>query len=434
MEINGTLNVYFPCEVNADDISKTKRRWNARRQRQQAYVKRHKLPSTELYDNAIFREELECILEQFWNKHFDNSDSTYSPFATEGIKKSYYGMREDSLFSKNVSAQISPIHLAFQNLYGYYLQIRGNVLLNINIENGLGTIIVALALDGMQPEDVYQLKHAFYKRLYIVDNSNRQSVQEFVCGLLATKLKQLKIANVDFRARYTFLELYDADDFYDNKEVYYGLLNADESNISTKKKSLTCIFNNNLFHRETRGYYVSKTNALVLHNLIQKRHRDGFTITENLTEDKRNRLKECCQNYIPPHHISIRDEKYYYTKDHFNCPVAGTKNNLFPEFLRAVELHYMLDKVTTSEISDQKKSAINPVIFIPRSYKLWTIIYEKAVNKYHINEDLMEAFSINANLEMVNSEYKSIQQLIINFTMILISLFSLLTTIASFFK
>lgn len=434
MEINGTLNVYFPCEVNVGDVSKTRRRWNARRLRQQGYVKRHNLPSTELYDNVIFREELECILQQFWNKHFYNSDSTHSPFATEGIKKSYHGLREDSLFSKNVSAQISPIQLAFHNLIGNYLQIRGNVLLNINIENGIGVIIVALALVGIQLEDFFLLKHAFYKRLNVVSISDAQSVQAFICDLLATKLKRLKIANVDFRARYTFLELNETDDICNNKEVYYGLINADESNISTKEKNLACIFENNLFNRETRRYYISKTNALVLHNLIQKRHKDGVTITENITDGKRNGLKGCCQKLVPPHHISVRDEEYYYTKDHDNCPVAGTKNNLLPEFLRAVELHYMLDKVSTSEITNQRKSAINPIIFIPRAYKLWTIIYEKAVNKYHINENLMEAFSINASLEKINSEYNSLQQLIVNFIMILISFFSLLTTIVCFFK
>lgn len=433
MEINGTINVYFPCEVNVGDISKTRRRWNACRQRQQGYVKRYNLPSTELYDNVIFRDELECILLQFWNKYFYKSDSTYSPFATEGVKKSYYGLREDSLFSKNVSAQISPIQLTFQNIFDNNLKIKGNVLLNINIENGLGTIIVALALVGMKPEDIFLLKHAFYKRLYVVDNSNRQSVQAFVCELLTTKLKRLKINNIDFRARYSFLELYDTYDF-NNMEVYYGLLNADESYISSKKENLTRIFDNNLFNRDTRGYFVSKTNALVLHNIIQERHGDGVTITENITDGKRNSLKECCQKLVLPHQISMRDEKYYYTTDHVSCPVAGTKNNLFPEFLRAVELHYMLDKVSSSEIVNQRRSAINPIIFIPRAYQLWTIIYEKAVNKYHINENLMEAFGINANLEKVNSEYKSLQQLIVNFTMILISFFSLLTAIISFFK
>jgi hypothetical protein len=258
-------------------------------------------------------------------------------------------------------------------------------------------------------------------------------MQQYISDLIHTELRLLKIKFVDYRARYSLLELYNQNCIRAHAKEYYGLLKADESYEYIKEDNLRKVFGKNLFNKYTHGYYIDDTNGLILHDI--QRGNDSFPSNiakfyQNLTgkevdsDKKRNDLRDDCISLQWKGHFSVNDEKYVVIDN-----VAGTKNNLFPEFLRTVEMHYMLDKVLTSEIVIQKRDQLNPFIFIPRAYKLWQILYEKAVNRYHVNDDIMESFGINKSISDVKEEYNSLQQLIVNFLLIILSVITILVTI-----
>lgn len=441
MKHSGSLNIYFPCEIGTKAVSRLRKKWENRRKRQRDFIERNGLPGTDLLDLEDYRDETEEILRQFISHYLPTFECECSPFATKGIRKSYHGKREDTLFSKNLSVIVKRVFLTCNGKDFIPKNKEGLVILNVNAENNVGTIIISIPFSSLIVEEVIFLKHIFYKRLKVTITDSRSgqteanTIQQYISDLIHSELRLLKIKSVDYRARYSLLELNVPYCMRAFAKEYYGILKADESYKFVKEENLTKTFEKNLFNIYTRGYYVDDTNGLVLHDIQRGDYNfppNNFRFYQNLigtdadSDKTRNDLRDLCELHKWNGHISIIDEKYEILDD-----VAGTKNNLFPEFLRAVEIHYMLDKVLTSEIDIQKRDQLNPLIFIPRAYKLWLILYDRAVNKYHINGGIMKSFGIDKSISDVKEEYASLQQLIINFLLIVLAA---LTFIATFFK
>ena len=316
------------------------------------------------------------------------------------------------LFSKNLSAEVDSITISFKSMDGTGRTTieGGRILLNVNAENGVGIFIVNLPLVNVSVQDVILLKHIFYKRLLVTINGREEhTIQQHLADLIYSKFKHLQIGAVDYRARYSMLEIYGLNDFHGHWDDFYGMLKADEMYAFVRKEILDNVFKKNLFQINTCGYYVSDTNAIVIHNICtddndceQKcclrglfHHFRSHSLkhsNERASDDARNKLRSHGMTMADSNQISLGDEKFIQIDN-----VPGTKNNLLPEYLRAVEFHYLLDRVLSSEIEMQRRSAWKVWIVFKRSIKLWNILYDKSINRYHINEDLMEAFGINLN-------------------------------------
>lgn len=436
---SGTLNIYFPCEIGIKEISRLRKRWEKRRNRQRNFIERAGLPGTDLLDLEDYREETEEILRQFISHYLPTCECECPPFATKEIRKSYHGKREGMLFSKNLSVVVTRFFLKCNGIDFIPKNKEGLVILNVNAENNVGTITVSIPFSSLIVDEVIFLKHVFYKRLKVTITDSRSgqteanTIQQYISDLIHSELRLLKIKSVDYRARYSLLEFNVTNCMRVLAKEYYGMMNADESYEYVKEENLIKTFEKNLFSRYTCGYYVHNTSGLVLHDIQRGDYnfpQNNFRFYQNLigteadSDKTRNDLRDLCELHRWNGHISINDEKYEILDD-----VAGTKNNLFPDFLRAVEIHYMLDKVLTSEIDIQKRDQLNPLIFIPRAYKLWLILYDRAVNKYHINGGIMKSFGIEKSISDVKEEYDSLQQLTINFLLIILALLTFIATV-----
>lgn len=442
--MQGVLNFYFPCTVTTKGVSRLRKRWERCRKHQRDFVERNGLPSTDLLDVKDYRDETEEYLNQFVCQYLPTCECECSPFATEGIKKSYHGKREDMLFSKNLSIIVSTFELSNRELnFGNAINDCSTIF-NLNAENGIGVIVISIPFPYLNTDDVIFLKHIFYKRIKVTINDSLgrkkevTTIQQYISDLIHTELRLLKIRSVDYRARYSLLELEGPNKMqYPLAREYYGMLNADESYLSTKREHLKNTFGKNLFNRYTRGYYISGTNGLILHDI-----RDGFDValtkaeekeakkgkeynrTEFLSDKDRNDFRDKCSSQTYDGFIDEEEEKYLKLDE-----IAGTRNNLFAEFVRSIEIHYLLDKALSSEIEIQKRAQLNPFKVIKRAIKLWKIIYDRAVNKYHLNGGILKAFGITRQLEEVKEEYNSLQQLIINFLLIGLSFITILVTL-----
>ena len=113
---NGTLNMYFPCEVRNDAVSRFRNRWENMRKRQRRFVERHNLPKTNLIDRIDYRNQVESFLAQFHHNYLCKFHTGGTPYATRGIQKAYHGLREDMLFSKNTNAIVSTFSISFLSL------------------------------------------------------------------------------------------------------------------------------------------------------------------------------------------------------------------------------------------------------------------------------------------------------------------------------
>lgn len=110
--------------------------------------------------------------------------------------------------------------------------------------------------------------------------------------------------------------------------------------------------------------------------------------------------------------------------------IAGVGKGRFKTFLKAVELHYLVNTATTNEIEVRQQSHVNPFVFLKRAYRLWEIIYELDMNPYHRDDVIIERFGITTKIAELKEEYKSILDLTIGYATVFIAIFTLIFTIA----
>lgn len=234
MLYNGTLNVYFPCELkDSREIKRARKMWKDIAQCHRRRTRSQRLPNTNQMDILAFRIQKENILKAyraFWAMHLGVTlpNDDVGCYATQDIANEYRHPREDNLFVKNVSLPISTFEVKYSPLTegNNGVKIKGQLLFSVNIDNNVATAIVVLNFENLSVDDVILLKHTFYKRCHIsiyedgiLHNvvhqvlQNVDTFQEYVTSKLRTIYPYLK-GDIDSRARYMLLEVEEPIDIF----------------------------------------------------------------------------------------------------------------------------------------------------------------------------------------------------------------------------
>ena len=392
----------------------------------------------------------------------EGSNDDYSPFALKCMQKAYRRNREDNLFTKNVQYLLSRFRLTYgyetdNKLYCNSLSCDGLLLLNVNADNSIATCIVTLHFRDLSTEEVVLLKHIFYKRLLVDIQEHRRSMDlrnnctccsSFECcsGALECNVEKTTIQDyvnrkfcsyyipsmldydVDYRARYSFLELHnDLKEIRINKQTHecesepsfvrqiYGMFVADEGYEYVNMEDCCNAFMGDISHRREYSLFLSGQNAMMInHNMEMRRQ---CKEAQNSFENR----YDCPQD-------NIRTEPLE------GLCFPGLLEECFPSFLKAVEIHYLINKVTTNEIILHDRSYAYPWIFLKRLLLLWGILYELDSHRYHINNDFHEAFGIPRQLEIIREEYNSLLTYTLSYVMGIIAILTMILTLLQLWK
>ncbi|MBR4897491.1 MAG: hypothetical protein IKZ48_01710 [Prevotella sp.] len=401
-----------------------------------------KAPLTDLMDSVGYRTEKETVLSSIQGLIANNNHilPKYVPYALNCLQQAYRRIREDNLYSKCANVVVSRFKLSYQPPEGKAIDVEGILLYNINADNNVATYIAVLGFDSITAKDIILLKHIFYKRLAVKITEYEivqhpcgyagcatrkhfncitgklktccrpfRSFQEYIAGKDACQT-YAKRHDIDFRARYSFVELTNDVSQCPNDELY-GIIMADEGYSFVSSHTLNNTFEVDLSTRKTFSLYLSGLNGLIITRSNQGRD-ECKVQQEKFEKDLYN-----------------EDERHIKTESIKCHCIAGVMEEFFPTFLKGVEIHFLMNNILTSETEHNDRSYLNPVIFIRRSFKLWNILYELDVNRYHINTGIHNAFGINDTLEKVREEYMSILQHAINYLIIVFTLVQILIAI-----
>lgn len=239
----------------------------------------------------------------------------------------------------------------------------------------------------------------------------------------------------DYRARYSFVELTNPlDKFVNNQDEYsklqkykqkrnailleelYGILYADECYVNYPFRKLFDIFKTNNSTRIDYDLYVSGLNALIIRNRLSRIKSSAI----QLQEDFRKGYNE--------HNENIRTEQI-----NGSC-IPGLQEGCFSSFLKAVEIHYLINKVTTNEIAIHERSFLNPVIIFKRLWLLWEILYDVDSHKYHVNKNFQEEFGILRQLDDIRSEYNGLLTHSLSYSMAIVTIIATFITFIQLWK
>ena len=430
MSYNGTLNVYFPCELkDSQEIRRARKMWKDIAQCHRRGTRRQRLPNTNQLDILAFRTQKENILkayQAFWAMHLGVTlpNDNVGCYATQNIANEYRHPREDNLFVKNVSLPISTFEVKYPPLTegNEGVKIKGRLIFSVNIDNNVATAIVVLNFENLSVDDVILLKHTFYKRCYISIYEDRilqnvDTFQEYVTSKLRAIYPYLK-DDIDSRARYMLLEVEEPiDDFQDEAQrdsIIYAMLTSDEGweHADNIRRSL----GNNRSTRDSYKLYYSSKNAIIVSShvdylkYLQKKERFWKRIIH------------------APNHI----EKPTFIDFH---DIAGLGKHLFATYLKAVEIDYLITNVQTNEISDKiSRSLLNPIKLGCRAYKLWKILNELDLNLYHIDNTMLNSFGVTRRIDEIRQEYNEIVGVLTNYLILLVAVLTLFATIVALLK
>lgn len=431
---SGSMSIYFPGKLKLGfPVNRLNDRWNRWRKRQIDFIHHSHTPLTDLMDRKKNRDINEAFLKVFQKTLASNHsvEEKCAPYGLRCLQSAYRKKREDNIFSKNVQLLLSRFKLEYciKNK-NKTLTSEGCLLLNVNADNSVATFIVVLNFVNCCADDIIYLKHVFYKRLLVsiteygtesqncdCSNCNWMECQKIVSTCQPTKTtvqnfvnrtgRRISLLNkleydFDYRARYSFVKLVDPiDKFVTDYDEYlklrsskqkndgllkelYGILSADECFSHFPRKKLFDIFKFNNSTRMDYDLYTSNLNALIVtrkslhHNPYCRQHaafRQGYD--------------------EPDDHIK--------TEQMVGLCIPGLLEGRFPSFLKAVEVHYLINKVTTNEIAIHERSFLNPFIFLKRLWLLWEILYDVDSHKYHVSRHFQETFGISKQLEDVNT-------------------------------
>lgn len=273
---NGTLNVYFPCELkNSQEIKRARKMWKDIAQCHRRGTRSQRLPNTNQMDILAFRTQKENILKAyraFWAMHLgvtleDNGSACY---ATQVIANEYRHPREDNLFVKNVSLPISTFEVKYSPLTegNDGVKINGQLLFSVNVDNNVATAIVVLNFEKLRVDDVILLKHTFYKRCHISIYEDRilqnvDTFQEYVTSKLRAIYPYLK-DDIDSRARYMLLEVEEPianlQDEAQRDSIIYAMLTSDEG--WEHAENIRCSLGRNRSTRDSYKLYYNSKNAI----------------------------------------------------------------------------------------------------------------------------------------------------------------------------
>ena len=335
------------------------------------------------------------------------------------------------------------------------LNSEGCLLLNVNGDNSVATLIVVLNFVNYHAIDIVYLKHIFYKRLIVRMQEHDTKFQDCDCSncnwmgcqsiignnpaiettiqdFVNVKIKNISLLNkweydIDYRARYSFVKLVNpirtfVNDYNEYLNLQplgqrknanllkdmYGILFADECFEHYPFKKLFEIFKINNSTRNDYDLYASGLNALII---TKEMHYKKSYIQQR--EEFLKGYNESNEN--------IKTEQINGT-----C-MPGLLEGCFPSFLKAVEVHYLINKVTTNEIAIHERSFLNPLIFFKRLWLLWEILYDVDSHKYHVNNYFQKEFGILSQLDDIRNEYNSLLNHSLSYSM------AVVTVIAAFF-
>lgn len=444
-KISGSLAVFYPCRIKETwRIKRVLSTWKRKRKRQIRSMRNGRHPLTDLMDASWVKAEMDDCLNQIFL-----SDTDTQPYATECIRQEYEESREGKQHSKETNIVISHFQMIYpwetfldnNSLGDTPIIVDGLLLFSLNLDNLVGTFIVNLNFENLTVDQIIFLKHIFYKRFTVsirpldgtmnceckyfdnceighcfhscVPDSNLNfdeiTIPEFVIAQSDFIWRKLK-RGIDFRARYSLLEINNSV----SDCVAYGLINADEGYryVPHDKIALLYTKNTDISTRIIYSYHISGHNGLIINNKNPKILKSCLTDAQRFF--KQGNHQSYHSRYNPPELISC---------------IAGVGKGRFKTFLKAVELHYLVNAATTNEIEIRQQSHINPFVFLKRAYRLWEIIYEIDMNPYHTDNAINAEFGISRKVNELKDEYKSILDLTIGYSTILIAIFTLAFTI-----
>ena len=448
----GKMSVFFPCKVKPKEMKRWNGSWKRLRKRQTDFIHHTRSPLTDLLDKKTFRYYNEAVLKAFQCVMGKDCvmKPAISPYAVECLQRAYRNSREDNAFAKYAQVVLSKFSLSYTiNSEKRNIQCMGSLIYSVNLDNGVGTLIVTLRLARLSARDIIYLKHAFYKRslVDIVDfdiddvadkcagacwfdcikqKPNRQhpmrmTIQDYVNDKfrMIGHYNQLEY-DVDFRARYSFVELTLHGQLISDKELY-GIMLADEGfqhvPPAVYEREIRKDSPQNISTRVSYDFYMNGLNAiLVFRNLLDKvrcnlnarRFRDDMNFNHAPENVETEQLPRSC--------------------------LPGLQEDFFPAYLKAVEVHYLVNKVNTNEITVHDRSFLNPWIFLKRLFSLWEILYELDTHRYHVHKTFMERFGIYRELETIRAEYNSLLTHAMSYFSVIIAIFAAILTVLQLWK
>lgn len=430
MLYNGTLNVYFPCELkNSQEIKRARKMWKDIVQCHKRATRRQRRPNTNQMDILAFRQQKEDILrgyQAFWATHLGVRlpNGAASCYATHEIAEEYRHPREDNLFVKNVSLPLSSFKVEYPPLTNgnQGVKIKGQLLFSVNIDNNVAAAIVVLNFEGLNVDDVILLKHTFYKRCHIsiYEGGMQQSAntfQEYVTSKLMAIYPYLK-DDIDSRARYMLLEvnepIVNAQNVNKRNDIIYGMLTCDEG-WRHAENSTRCL-GENYSTRDSYKLYYRARNAIIITSQI-----DYDQYLQDKTRVWR-RIFHAPTHIEPPTFVAYRD-------------IAGIDKQLYAKYLKTVEIDHLITNAMTSEVSDKiSKSLLNPIKLTFRAYKLWKILNELDLNLYHIDNTMLCSFGVTRRIDEIRQEYNEIVGVLTNYLILLVAILTLFATIVALLK
>lgn len=414
--MDGILNIYYPCKIKNSFIPESfNRLWKQYRKRQLAELYGNQYPLTDLMDKKEYRDMYNHLLLSVIPKHYGHIKG--APYATECLRMEYEKSRESKLESKELSFVVSTFDLDYLGITQGtpYKSVCGSVLFHLNLENFIGTYIVVLNFSGLSVNEIIMLKHIFYKRTHVNIRERKQrccsppayyegcrdcamnittpispnsyTFPEYIQSL-SLGVAQLKKLNVDYRARYSFLEI--GDEYNLSDAELYGLLCADECYNFANANQISDALSKNASTRISYEIYNKRENTLV----VNHSHVLCCEVAQaNQFLAKLAKHKPC-------------DDVEVVNKLRGSC-IAGVGKR-YTQYLRTVEIHYLINSVTINEIRQKRISYWNPIVFLQRGKQLWDILYDMETNKSHLDDKYLETFEITRRLHELKEEHRTI--------------------------
>lgn len=416
--MKGILNFYFPCKLrNSPSLRKLERRWQSLRKYQTNRIINERRPLTDLIFGEYYREQNESVLSEY-QRVLNGEVTTVPPFASREIQYAYQAIINDYIFSKNVNVSLGKFIFFDPNeksILNKNIKFSGEVLLNVNAENKVATFIVAVSFDQLNTDQCIYLKHLFYKHCIVNISKNGCELQTTLVDYVAAcnPFRKSDIEEqIDFRCRYSYLEVDSVSSSENNCEEIsiYGLLRADE------------------------GYEQYPSNpegeAYQKMQIVRSFYQIYFYRYDVLLVRKNEKVPNPFNYLTKEGNIDINEE----IKSHSHS-IAGTCiDREFPNYLKSVEIHYLVNNETTNEIEQKERSYVKPWVFIKRAYKIWTILYEVDTNKYHISRKYLDSFGTTDLLAELREEYNSLLVHIVGFITSVLAFLTLFFTIVSVCK
>lgn len=238
-------------------------------------------------DKKEYRDIYNHLLLSVIPKHYGHVKG--APYATECLRMEYEKSRESKLESKELSFVVSTFDLDYLDITKGlpYKSVSGSVLFHLNLENFIGTYIVVLNFSGLSVNEIIMLKHIFYKRTHVNIRERKQrccnspayyegckdcamnittsispnsyTFPEYIQSL-SLNVVQLKKLDVDYRARYFFLEI--GDEYNLSNAEIYGLLCADECYKFANDDQISSALSKKMHQQGNHTKYITKRKTL----------------------------------------------------------------------------------------------------------------------------------------------------------------------------